>query len=219
MALNSQLKNQVHTYLLNSGCVNSDSSLRGLFVDARIAPWRNSIAEAGNRSLRATYVISEFDKMNNGYNVLALILQVISDRTPHGDSLKELGGNLAKQVQAGSTSSQRAEYERELAQLEEHYKAGWTDAAYYNRHKPELLALIAKFDAPQALPEDSTPPDGQAARRRLLDEFGISALALTQMQDAYRIYNEYGVDPGEIVDNITQAKRRCAELARKLRCH
>lgn len=217
MALSSQLQNQVRQYLMNSPYLDGNDSLRRLFIDTRISMWRNNLPEAGSRASRANAVIAAFDKMNNGYNVLALILQVIVDNTPHGDAAKGQGAELARQVQAGSTESQRAEYERELAQLEEHHKhPGWIDDAYYNKRRPQLLALIAQFGEPQDIPVDNLPPN-ESTIQMWKDEFAASAKALVEARAIYSIYTQYEVESTDVMRAITKATARCAELAEKLK--
>lgn len=214
MALAPQLRTQVYNYLIGDNTFSSDESLRRLFIDARISAWRNSLPETTSRSSRVNAVIAEFDTMNNGYNTLALILQIISEGIHHGDARKELGASLARQVQSGSAISTKAQYERELAQLEDHYARKWTDADYYNRRKQELLALITEFETPQDIPVSvGVSP---MIEQRLREEFDASAKQLVALRELISIYTEFGVQATGLIENMVRAHEACKQLAAQI---
>jgi len=95
MALSSQLQNQVRNYFSRSRYFDSNESLCGLFIDQRISAWRNNVPESSSKAGRIGGVVAQFDTMNGEYNTLALIIQVISDNTPHGNAMKDEGVQLA----------------------------------------------------------------------------------------------------------------------------
>ncbi len=119
----SELEQRLRKTLLRCGPFDSDRSLRAIFVDERIAAWREDIPDnTPSRGARvAAFIENLFDQSDAaGNNALALVLRVLADRTPSGDSChRELAG-LADAVQAiagapGATSagssSQGAKYE------------------------------------------------------------------------------------------------------------
>ena len=101
-ALPSELEQRLRAALLRCGPFDSDSSLRAIFVDARIAAWRDDIPDnTASRGKRvAAFIEGLLDQRDDaGSNALALVLRVLADRTPPGDSChRELAG-LADAVQ------------------------------------------------------------------------------------------------------------------------
>lgn len=82
MPIQTETHKKVRDALLIAGCMDSNSSLRAMFVDARLAPWKSQVPEANNKGERVAYTISTFvDKFNtNQQNMLAVLLEVIGQR-------------------------------------------------------------------------------------------------------------------------------------------
>ncbi|MBN2006924.1 MAG: hypothetical protein JXA21_26455, partial [Anaerolineae bacterium] len=101
-ALPSELEQRLRAALLRCGPFDSDSSLRAIFVDARIAAWRDDIPDnTPSRGKRvAAFIEGLLDQRDNaGNNALALVLHVLADRTPPGDSCHRELAELANAVQ------------------------------------------------------------------------------------------------------------------------
>lgn len=113
-ALPSELEQRLRATLLRCGSFDSDSSLRAVFVDARIAAWREEIPDnTPSRGRRVAAFIESLVAQRDtaGNNALALVLRVLADRTPLGDSCHRELAELASAVQSavvavpGSTPS------------------------------------------------------------------------------------------------------------------
>lgn len=86
-ALPPELEQRLRAALLRCGPFDSDSSLRAVFVDARIAAWRDDIPDnTPSRGKRvAAFIEGLLEQHDNaGNNALALVLHVLADRTPPG---------------------------------------------------------------------------------------------------------------------------------------
>lgn len=102
-AISPDLEQRLRAALLRCGPFDSDSSLRAVFVDARIAAWREDIPDnTPSRGKRvAAFIEALLDQSDNaGNNALALVLRVLADRTPSGDSCHREMAGLADAVQA-----------------------------------------------------------------------------------------------------------------------
>ncbi|MBN2002971.1 MAG: tetratricopeptide repeat protein [Anaerolineae bacterium] len=101
-AIPPDLIKRLRSALLRCEKLESDRTLRALFVDARIAAWRNRAPEnTANRDSRVTRLIAEFCTQSdaNGRNALALVLTVMAEEIPHGDSLRAELAALAGELQ------------------------------------------------------------------------------------------------------------------------
>ncbi len=101
-ALPSELEQRLRAAILRCGPFDSDSSLRAVFIDARIAAWREEIPDnTPSRGRRvAAFIESLLNQSdNNGNNALALVLHVLADRTPPGDSCHRELAEVANAVQ------------------------------------------------------------------------------------------------------------------------
>ena len=101
-ALPSELEQRLRAAFLRCGPFDSDSSLRAIFIDARIAAWRDYIPDnTPSRGRRvAAFIESLVDQRDDaGNNALALVLHVLADRTPPGDSCQRELAELANAVQ------------------------------------------------------------------------------------------------------------------------
>lgn len=100
---NELMQRLIHT-LLQSDSFYSSHELRSMFVDKRIALWRNRLPEANSSRSRVEQVIWYFiDKQNShGENALVLLLEVLRDRTHPDDALHlelaTLADNLKQEV-------------------------------------------------------------------------------------------------------------------------
>ncbi len=103
----SELEQRLRKALLRCGPFDSDRSLRAIFVDERIAAWREDIPDnTPNRDKRvAAFIESLFDQSDDaGNNALALTLRILADRTPLEDSCHHELAELADAVQSASTA-------------------------------------------------------------------------------------------------------------------
>lgn len=118
MSIQTETHKKVRDALLIAGCMDSNASLRAMFVDARLAPWKSQVPEANNKGERVAYTISTFvDKFNtNQQNMLAVLLEVIGQR-----EVGMLANNLlelAQQVQYETTGTRGvldSDYKRNAA--------------------------------------------------------------------------------------------------------
>ena len=81
--------------------LDSDSALRDVFVDVRLAPWRNHILDnTSSRAARVNALIRTLhDKTNTaGDNALALLLHVLAEQIDPVDALHDELTNLAAQL-------------------------------------------------------------------------------------------------------------------------
>ncbi|MBA3530520.1 MAG: hypothetical protein H0T73_01175 [Ardenticatenales bacterium] len=115
MGISSELLQRIRDELLRCAPFDSPGSVRALFVDRRIAPWRNVVPDAGNAASRVNLLIEELHEQENerGENALVLILRVFSDQASVGTACRgtlagladelarELGGGMASASQTG----------------------------------------------------------------------------------------------------------------------
>lgn len=107
-SLPPELEQRLRKTLLRCGPFDSDRSLRAIFVDARIAAWREDIPDnTANRGARvAAFIENLFDQSDDaGNNALALVLQVLAGHVSSGDSCHRDLAELADAVQAMAGSS------------------------------------------------------------------------------------------------------------------
>ena len=105
--LSSSLLKQLRETLLDCGPFGSDTALAGVFVDERIAPWRNQISEAHNGKDRVDLFVSDFHSRRNraGRSVLALFLQVLHDRAIEEDDCHRRLNDLAVRVAVATSGA------------------------------------------------------------------------------------------------------------------
>lgn len=100
-SLEPNLYRQLQETLLRCDVMQTHRSLKAIFVDSRLALWRNHLPEANSVFERVQTVIDIFtDKTDAaGDPALVLLLQVLQDQTPTGDHLHHELGQLVKDVQ------------------------------------------------------------------------------------------------------------------------
>lgn len=101
-ALPPELEQRLRAALLRCGPFASDRELRAIFVDTRIARWRDDIPDnTPSRGKRVELFIEGLlsQRDDAGNNALTLVLQVLADRTPPGDSCHRELADLAHAVQ------------------------------------------------------------------------------------------------------------------------
>lgn len=102
-AIPPDLINRLRTALSRCNALSSDRALRDLFVDARLAPWRNRVPENTlDRETRVNALISTLcdQTVANGDNALVLCLRVLSENAPAGDALRNALATLADEIAA-----------------------------------------------------------------------------------------------------------------------
>ena len=93
-----ELEQRLRTTLLRCGPFASDRALRAVFVDARIATWRDDIPDnTPSRGKRVAFLIDALMEQSaaSGDNALVLFLQVLADRTSPGDACRNQLTQLA----------------------------------------------------------------------------------------------------------------------------
>lgn len=96
------LHNRLREVLAQHLALVDDRALRAVFVDKRLAPWRNRAPEATpDRATRVAALIDTlYDKANiKGENALVLFLRVLADQTDPDDALHRDLSNLAKELE------------------------------------------------------------------------------------------------------------------------
>jgi hypothetical protein len=103
--ISEQLLQRLRDTLLTCAPAGSDGDLQALFVDARLAPWRDLLPAASSRAARIDALIATLDRHRNtsGEPALLLLLHVLADRADPGDQCREDLRELARQLAAGET--------------------------------------------------------------------------------------------------------------------
>jgi len=102
--------------LARSEALATDRTLRALFVDNRLSPWRNQLPQADSVKSRVQLVVDFLytrERKETGDNALVLLLQALRDRSDPADAihgtLEELAEELAQQGgKTGKTDGERA---------------------------------------------------------------------------------------------------------------
>ena len=100
--LSSSLLKKLTESLLDCGPFGSDRMLMSVFVDDRIAPWKNQVSAADTRRERVDLFVSDFLKRKNsaGQSVLVLFLQAVFDRAEVEDQCSQRLNDIAIEVAA-----------------------------------------------------------------------------------------------------------------------
>lgn len=100
--LSSSLLKRLTESLLDCGPFGSDRMLMSVFVDDRIAPWKNQVSAADTRRERVDLFVSDFLKRKNsvGQSVLVLFLQAVFDRAEEEDQCSQRLNDIAIEVAA-----------------------------------------------------------------------------------------------------------------------
>jgi len=111
MSRTDQIYNRVRDALLNCDQFQKDETLRALFVDQRVYPWRNSLSNASSPQERAQGLIDclhdqyRHDTKENG---LVLFLQVLSEHHDPATAIHHRLVGLAGELTAINISPQAA---------------------------------------------------------------------------------------------------------------
>ncbi len=101
-AIPAELTQRLRNTLNRCSPLDSDHALRAVFVDARLAPWRDRVPEnTSDRAARVNLLIAALcDKTNaRGDNALLLLLRVLAEHTPPDDALHNDLAQLAADIQ------------------------------------------------------------------------------------------------------------------------
>lgn len=100
--LSSALLKKLRESLLDCGPFGSDRALASVFVDERIAPWKNQVSEADSRRERVDLFVSDFlnRRSRAGQSVLVLFLQAVHDQADAQDECHQRLDDLAIEVAA-----------------------------------------------------------------------------------------------------------------------
>jgi hypothetical protein len=92
---------RLRTTLLNCDVFASNTELRGVFVDARLSPWRNRVPEASSPASRVRAIINllHYQYSDTQENALVLLLRVLSDHIDPGDALHHQLIELADELE------------------------------------------------------------------------------------------------------------------------
>lgn len=99
------LYSRLRAILLKCGAFDSDTALRAIFVDARLAPWRSRIPEADSVSARIQRTIAFLfahtaNASGHPENALVSLLHILSEQTDYGDANQPRLLELADEVAA-----------------------------------------------------------------------------------------------------------------------
>lgn len=102
---------RLRSVLLDCGPFANDRELQAVFVDTRVRVWREALPNAGDPASRVDMVI---DYMGNRYsdsgkNALALLLQVLCDRTDPGDLCHRRLAGLANELEGKAATTRKTE--------------------------------------------------------------------------------------------------------------
>lgn len=92
----------IRKMLLRCAPADSDESVRALFIDERLQPWRDLVHEAPNRYERVNMLLNTlYDRFDDeGNNALCLFLYVLSEHIAHGDECKRSLRGMAEILSA-----------------------------------------------------------------------------------------------------------------------
>jgi hypothetical protein len=87
--LSHDLYKHMYDTLIKCNQFDTDEKLRSIFIDSRIAPWRNKLPQANDCDSRVLLIIDFLYVRHNtsGDNALVLFLHVLSERIDSGDAL------------------------------------------------------------------------------------------------------------------------------------
>src|SRR5262245_21174776 len=96
----SHLLTSLRNTLADCDPFETNRSLRNLFADVRLVPWRNSVPQANGISERVDNVVSYLHdkKHRDGSNALVSLLLVLAEATPPGDDRGDQLRSLADQL-------------------------------------------------------------------------------------------------------------------------
>lgn len=139
----SELIHRLRETLACCSDLESDRALRALFVDARLAPWRNLIPDnTPNRAVRVNDLINTlYDRTNTaGENALVLFLHILADNTDSADALHAILTFLAEELAfAINTNLTPVLIKKEPVMSQRHLeKAGGVE----QRHRRPILGQI-----------------------------------------------------------------------------
>ena len=97
-AIPPELTHRLHETLARCNALESDRMLRAVFVDTRLAPWRDRVPE--NTPDRATRVNLLIAALCDKTNALALLLHVLAEDAHTGDALHGELLDLAQTLEA-----------------------------------------------------------------------------------------------------------------------
>jgi hypothetical protein len=212
MALTSVTQKNLRDALLLSGCMDSNSSLRAMFVDARLAPWKSQVPEANSKGERVSYTIAGLvDKFDNsGDNILAVLVKVIAQR--EAGMLVTTLLELAQQVQYETTGKRVSEQGVVLAEqlgINNPIKQESKTMVNYNDFNGPALALMyirqlieLRKEFGLTVPEEMLE-EGKALRRQ------VEAAATTEKQT-------YASSLKQQLREVETAKEKRARLEKQL---
>jgi hypothetical protein len=99
------LYSRLRAAMQTCGPFGSDDDLRAVFLDARLAPWRDKVPEADNAFTRIQRTIGFLFEQSGGepghlQNALTLLLRVLGDQTEPGDACHRRLDELAYELEA-----------------------------------------------------------------------------------------------------------------------
>lgn len=102
----ADLLNRIRQALLDCGPIDDDRSLRAVFADARLSPWRNRLPQADSPTGRVDALIDFLhhkQRSDTQANALVLLLQVLNERADPGDACHQQLKELAVELEAALT--------------------------------------------------------------------------------------------------------------------
>lgn len=230
------LYGRVQSALLRCGPFDSDRALRALSVDARLSAWRDFLPEASSPAERAQAVIDALHRRANpaGENALALLLRVLAENTPPGDTCQGQLAALAQEVAvvvhgdttvggaqpaAGAAAARHTVFNQQGQQVGTQINVAGN---YYVPPTPPAMTIIGDGNvvgnnnvvqidrgAGATTPVTTASIDIPALRARLqrLDAVEIESLCLDHFPEVYDKFSR-GLQRGEMINLLLDHCRR-----------
>jgi hypothetical protein len=166
-AIPSELNQRLHDTLVRCRALESDRSLHALFVDERLAPWRNDIPAAATVADRVAWLIDTLHDWTaaNGDNALILFLCVLAETTNPGDALHDKLRRLTIELLEGWRKACEAELERLRAKIEELEASSAKCKAEKQRLEEKIVRLRAEIEKLEASLKECEDEKQQLTRK------------------------------------------------------
>lgn len=178
--LPSDLLNKLRPVLARHPAFESDGALQALFVDSRIAHWKNDLQTANNPQSRIDLFISDFDGKQNerGENALWLCLQVLAEKIHPQDGARAELERLIEQLGG------QPRPERLLRYLQTIIEQSQTITLPY---ASDGLASLPLHQIYVALRADPSSPIERRASQKLIEQLAQEFGPQPQPQLLYRL--------------------------------
>ena len=190
------LDRQLQEALLACGPFASNGELQAVFSDARIAAWRHRLPEANSAAGRVAATVEFLFRRTSdrGENGLALLLEVLGERTPTGDECRDRLLALAERVSVAS--GQRQHQSPSVPPADGAQGPAREEAAVPIELREKMaageVALFVGHGISEAAGLPSRPALAQALAERLGEEMAVGAhhedgQTLADMAELYEV--------------------------------